>query len=83
MWRLTLRSSISRPRRCHPKNSSTTAICYEVRPFDREAVAAGLKKIGAEVLTSSDEPGVLRFLDNNRIMVELKPLQFDLMRRET
>jgi catechol 2,3-dioxygenase-like lactoylglutathione lyase family enzyme len=46
--------------------------CIKVRPFDREAVVAGLKKIGAEVLASADEPGVVRFLDNNRIMVELK-----------
>ena len=46
--------------------------CIKVRAFDREAVATGLKKIGAEVLASPDEPGILRFLDNNRIMVELK-----------
>ena len=32
----------------------------------------GVEKIGAEVLTSPDEPGLVRFLDNNRIMVELK-----------
>ena len=44
-----------------------------VRPFDRDAVTAGLKKIGAQVLPSTDERGVVRFLDNNRIMVELKP----------
>jgi hypothetical protein len=48
--------------------------CIKVRPFDREAVTAGLKKIGAEVLPSPDEFGVLRFLDNNRIMMELKPV---------
>jgi hypothetical protein len=46
--------------------------CIKVRPFDRNAVTAGLKKIGAEVLPSTDEPNVIRFLDNNRIMVELK-----------
>ena len=46
--------------------------CIKVRPFDREAVSAGLKKIGAEVLSSPDEPGTLRFFDNNRIIVELK-----------
>jgi len=46
--------------------------CIKVRPFDRDAVTSGLKKIGAEVLASPDEPGILRFLDNNRIMVELK-----------
>jgi hypothetical protein len=46
--------------------------CIKVRPFDREAVTAGLKKIGAEVLSSPDEPGIVRFLDDNKIMVELK-----------
>jgi len=45
--------------------------CIKVRPYDRAAVTAGLKKIGAEVLTSPDETKSLRFLDNNRIMVEL------------
>jgi len=48
--------------------------CIKVRPFDRAAVIAGLKKIGAEVLTSPDEPGILRFLDNNKIMLELKAM---------
>ena len=28
--------------------------------------------IGAEVLATPDEPGILRFFDNNRIAVELK-----------
>jgi len=46
--------------------------CIKVRPFDREAVTAGLKAIGAEIVPSQDEPGILRFLDDNRIMVELR-----------
>lgn len=46
--------------------------CIRVRPFNKEAVVDGLKKIGAEVLPSPDEPGVVRFLDNNKIMLELK-----------
>jgi catechol 2,3-dioxygenase-like lactoylglutathione lyase family enzyme len=46
--------------------------CIKVRPFDRGAVTAGLRAIGAEVLPSPDEPGILRFLDDNRITVELK-----------
>jgi catechol 2,3-dioxygenase-like lactoylglutathione lyase family enzyme len=46
--------------------------CIKVRPFDRPSVTAGLKKIGVEVLPSPDEPGVLRFRDNNGIMLELK-----------
>jgi len=48
--------------------------CIRVRPFDRNAVTAGLRKIGAEVLPSPDEPGVIRFLDDNKIMVELKAI---------
>jgi len=48
--------------------------CIKVRPFDRDTVIAGLKKIGADVLPSTDERGIVRFLDNNRIMVELKPM---------
>jgi len=46
--------------------------CIKVRPFDREAVTAGLRKIGTEVLPSPDEPGILRFRDDNKIIVELK-----------
>jgi catechol 2,3-dioxygenase-like lactoylglutathione lyase family enzyme len=46
--------------------------CIRVRPFDRQAVLAGLKKIGAEVLPSPDEPNVVRFLDDNKITVEIK-----------
>jgi hypothetical protein len=46
--------------------------CIKVRQFDRNAVTAGLKAIGAEVLPSTDEPDVLRFRDDNRIIVELK-----------
>lgn len=44
----------------------------KVAPFDRGAVTARLRELGAEVLPSPDEPDVLRFLDDNRIVVELK-----------
>jgi hypothetical protein len=44
----------------------------KVRPFDRDAVTKGLRSIGAEVLPSADEPSVIRFLDDNRITVELR-----------
>jgi hypothetical protein len=47
--------------------------CIKVQPFDREAVAAGLRDIGLRVLPSPDEPAVLRFADNSGITVELKP----------
>lgn len=46
--------------------------CIKVAPFDREAVAAGLRQIGLKVLPSPDEPEVLRFVDNYGITVELK-----------
>ncbi len=46
--------------------------CIRVQPFDRQAVTDGLRKIGAEVLASPDEPNVVRFRDDNRITVELK-----------
>jgi hypothetical protein len=47
--------------------------CIKVAPFDREAVTAGLRRIGLKVIQSPDEPDVLRFTDNNDITVELKP----------
>lgn len=46
--------------------------CIRVQPFNRQSVADGLRKIGAEVLASPDEPNVVRFRDDNRITVELK-----------
>ena len=46
----------------------------KVEPFDRDAVAAGLGRIGLRVLPSPDEPEVLRFADDNGITVELKPV---------
>jgi hypothetical protein len=48
--------------------------CIKAAPFDREAVAAGLRDIGLRVLPSPDEPAVLRFADNYGITVELKPV---------
>jgi predicted enzyme related to lactoylglutathione lyase len=43
-----------------------------VAAFDRAAVSAGLTKLGATVLPSPDEPGVLRFRDLDGIPLELK-----------
>jgi len=45
----------------------------KVAPFDRAAVTARLRELGANILPSSDEPDVLRFTDNNGIVVELRP----------
>jgi catechol 2,3-dioxygenase-like lactoylglutathione lyase family enzyme len=43
----------------------------KVAPFDRRAVTARLQQLGAKIVPSPDEPDVLRFTDNNRIVVEL------------
>jgi hypothetical protein len=43
-----------------------------VAPFDRAAVSARLRELGVRTLPSSDEPDVLRFEDNNGIVVELR-----------
>ena len=42
-----------------------------VAPFDRAALTKRLQEIGGEVLPSPDEPEVLRFADNNGIVVEV------------
>ena len=43
-----------------------------VTAYDRNAVTAGLAKLGATVVPSSDEPGVLRFRDLDGISLELR-----------
>jgi glyoxylase I family protein len=43
-----------------------------VAPFDRAALTARLRELGARVLPSDDEPDVFRFEDNNGITVELR-----------
>ena len=43
----------------------------KVARYDRSAVTARLQELGAKVLPSSDEKDVLRFTDNNGIVVEL------------
>ena len=44
----------------------------KVAAFDRAAVTAGLAKLGAMVIPSPDESGVLRFRDLDGIALELK-----------
>lgn len=46
----------------------------KVAPFDRAAVTARLRELGVRTLPSTDEPDVLRFEDNNGIIVELRPV---------
>ena len=43
----------------------------KVAPFDRAAVTKRIQEIGGKVLPSPDEPDVLRFTDDNGIVVEL------------
>jgi catechol 2,3-dioxygenase-like lactoylglutathione lyase family enzyme len=43
----------------------------KVARFERGAVTARLQQLGAKILASPDEPGVLRFTDDNGIVVEL------------
>jgi catechol 2,3-dioxygenase-like lactoylglutathione lyase family enzyme len=44
----------------------------KVAPFDRGALTARLRELSAEVLPSGDEPDVVRFRDDNGIIVELR-----------
>ena len=43
-----------------------------VAPFDRGAMENRLRELGAAVVPAADEPGVLRFTDNNGILVEVR-----------
>jgi len=45
----------------------------KVAPFDRPAVLSRLRELGSKVLSSADEPEVLRFQDPDGIVVELRP----------
>jgi catechol 2,3-dioxygenase-like lactoylglutathione lyase family enzyme len=58
-----------------PATDGKTTISHftiKVAPFDRQALAARLRELRAEVLPSPDEPDVVRFRDNNRITVEVR-----------
>jgi predicted enzyme related to lactoylglutathione lyase len=44
----------------------------KVAAFDRDTVVAGLRKLGAEVIASPDEPDVVRFRDRDGNSAELK-----------
>ena len=58
-----------------PATDGKTTISHftiKVAPFDRQALAARLRELHAEVLPSPDEPDVVRFLDNNGITVEVR-----------
>ena len=43
-----------------------------VAPFERDALVSQLRELGTRVLPAPDEPDVLRFADDNGIVVELR-----------
>jgi catechol 2,3-dioxygenase-like lactoylglutathione lyase family enzyme len=47
----------------------------KVAPFDRRTLEARLQELGARVLPAADEPDVVRFADNNGIIVEVRVAQ--------
>ncbi len=46
-----------------------------VAPFDRRALETRLRDLGAQTLPAPDEPDVVRFSDNNGILVEVRAAQ--------
>jgi catechol 2,3-dioxygenase-like lactoylglutathione lyase family enzyme len=44
----------------------------KVAPFERGVLEARMRDLGARVLPAPDEPGVVRFADNNGIIVEVR-----------
>ena len=46
-----------------------------VAPFDRSALETRLRELGTRMLPAADEPDVVRFADNNGIIVEVRVAQ--------
>ena len=44
----------------------------KVAPFDRGALEARVREAGGRVMPAPDEPDVVRFADNNGIVVEVR-----------
>jgi catechol 2,3-dioxygenase-like lactoylglutathione lyase family enzyme len=60
------------------QTTGTPAIAHyaiKVAPFDRAALEARLRELGARLLPAADEPDVVRFADNNGIVVEVRVAQ--------
>jgi hypothetical protein len=47
----------------------------KVAPFDRSALETRLRELGTRMLPAADEPDVVRFADNNGIIVEVRVAQ--------
>jgi hypothetical protein len=43
-----------------------------VAPFDRQTLTNRLRDLGARILPAPEEPDVVRFADDNGIIVELR-----------
>jgi catechol 2,3-dioxygenase-like lactoylglutathione lyase family enzyme len=54
------------------RRPSIAHYAIKVAPFDRGALTGRLREMSAEVLPSNDEPDVVRFRDNNGIVVEAR-----------
>jgi catechol 2,3-dioxygenase-like lactoylglutathione lyase family enzyme len=54
------------------QSPSISHFAIKAAPFDRGALTTRLRQVGAAILPSGDEPDVVRFTDNNGIVVELK-----------
>jgi catechol 2,3-dioxygenase-like lactoylglutathione lyase family enzyme len=57
------------------RSPSIEHFAIKVAPFDRTAILKRLAELSVEVVPSADEPDVIRFRDNNGILVELRPEQ--------
>jgi hypothetical protein len=58
-----------------PPDDATPSIGHfaiTVAPFDRGALETRLRELGTRVLPAADEPDVVRFADNNGIIVEVR-----------
>jgi catechol 2,3-dioxygenase-like lactoylglutathione lyase family enzyme len=59
-----------------PRQAPTIAhYAIKVAPFDRSALETRLRELGARMLPAADEPDVVRFADNNGIIVEVRVAQ--------
>jgi hypothetical protein len=64
-----------RPRPLLRARKGVAHYAIKVAPFDRGGLETRLKDIGARVFPSTDEPEVVRFADNNGIVVEVRVAQ--------
>ena len=60
-----------------PPGQAPTIAHYAIKvaPFDRQAFETRLRELGARMLPAPDEPDVVRFADNNGIIVEVRVAQ--------